>query len=320
MGDNINKWRNQPVLVICGPTASGKTSLAIEVALSGILNAEAEIISADSMQIYRGFDIGTAKASQTERALVPHHMIDICEPEEYFSVAQYKQMATGIIHEIHGRNKLAVICGGTGQYLSALTEGIEFINIPVDNKIRDMLNHKADESGNQHLLNELFSIDPETAIRLSVADRKRIVRALEVYYSSGITMTEINRKSKLSGPDFKFITVCIDTDRKTLYEKIDSRVIDMFNNGWLDEVKSLINMGVSKKCTSMQAIGYRQIISYLNQDTSLEACITDIQRATRRYAKRQITWFRGMKNLNWINYNIFDSDSKRLEFIKNLMR
>ena len=288
------------VIVICGPTASGKTALSLQLACSDCFSTKAEIVSADSMQIYRGFDIGTAKVSSEERSLVKHHMIDICDPSEYFSVAQYKKLATEIIHDIQKRGKQAIICGGTGQYLSALIDGLEFIDVPVDTALRENLNSRADQIGMTKMLAELAKMDPQTAERLAPADRKRIIRAHEVIAATGLTPTEINRRSRLKGPDFVFKSFCLAPDRKLLYERINTRVIEMFEDGWIEETKNLLKQGLSYDATSLQAIGYRQIIEYLQGLKTKEDIIAEIQQATRRYAKRQLTWFRRMEGLKWL--------------------
>lgn len=292
----------QPVLVICGPTASGKTSLALNYAKTLAQSGQsAEIVSADSMQVFKYFDIGTAKATASERSMVRHHMIDICEPDEYFSVAQYKKQAVACIRDIQARDRLAIVCGGTGQYLSALIEGINYAEVPVEHALRQELNLRADQEGTDKLLKELHQHDPLIANRLSPADRKRIIRGLEIIYTTGQTPTQMNHLSRLKGPDFLYISFCLYLERTELYDRINRRVTEMFEQGWVDEVRNLLNRGVQAECTSMQAIGYRQIVKYLDGQFSLDHCIGTIQQATRRYAKRQLTWFRGMKQLDWLD-------------------
>ena len=234
---NINDL--DTVIVICGPTASGKSALAVKLAQElfeqGFAPNGAEIVSADSMQIYRSLDIGTAKITAEESSGIKHHMIDICAPHEYYSVAQYKKDATEAIRDIHNRNKKAIVCGGTGQYLSALIEGIEFSETPVNVELRASLNKRADEQGLEDMLAELMLLDPETAFKLSISDRKRIIRAHEIITTIGKTPTQINKESKLKGPDFSFKAYCLSPDRELLYERINARTIEMLKNGWISE-------------------------------------------------------------------------------------
>lgn len=306
-----NEFNANTVIVICGPTASGKSALAVRLAQS-LHNKQyspegAEIVSADSMQIYQKLDIGTAKITTAESSGIRHHMVDICAPNEYYSVAQYKKDATAAIREIHSRNKTAIVCGGTGQYLSALIEGIEFIDTPYDIKLRNMLNQRADDEGLEFMLAELKIIDPATADRLNLSDRKRIIRAHEVFMTTGKTPTQINLESKLKGPDFSFKAYCLAPDRELLYKRINSRTISMLAEGWIEETKQVLEAGIPEDSTSMQAIGYRQIISYLKGDATLAEITAEIQQATRRYAKRQLTWFRKMPQLKWLMTNDYDN-------------
>lgn len=309
MMSNISEhhFDHETVIVICGPTASGKSALAISLAKflrdSGLVPKGAEIISADSMQIYKNLDVGTAKITAEESSGIKHHLIDICDPDEYYSVAQYKKDATTAIRDIHSRNMAAIVCGGTGQYLSALIEGIEFIETPVDVELRVKLNSRADHDGLEKMLSELQALDPETASKLSVSDRKRIVRAHEIIAATGKTPTQVNYESRLKGPDFKFKSYCLSPDRGILYERINARTINMLNSGWIEETKKILLTGIPDNCTSMQAIGYRQIVSYLNGVCTLDEITAAIQQATRRYAKRQLTWFRKMPQLKWIDSN-----------------
>ncbi len=290
------KKSGRPVLVVCGPTASGKTATAIQLcqALDG------EVVSADSMQLYRGLDIGTAKATRVERAGIPHHLLDILEPGESFSVAAYKQKATAIILDIFARGRQPVVCGGTGQYISALIEGLTFIEMPTDLALRERLNHDADEKGLAVLWQAIQAKDPETAARISQQDRKRIVRALEVIAQTGLTPTEINRRSHDQGPDFDFRGYCLTHDRPVLYNRINQRVLEMFAAGLEEEVRQLLDRGLAPNSTCLQAIGYKEMIACLNGQISRDEAIAAVAQATRRYAKRQLTWFRRMPGLHWL--------------------
>lgn len=285
------------VLVICGPTASGKSSTAIEIALQ--LNGE--IVSADSMQIYRGMDIGTAKVTPHEQALVRHHLIDCCELGESFSVARYKELATAAIRDIQSRGKLAIVCGGTGQYIQALVQGIDYVEIPADPELRESLNQRAREEGLDRLFQELSLVDPAAAHTIKPQDQKRIVRALEIYHQTGRPKSDHLAESLLKGPDFKFIVYCLTHQRAVLYDKINQRVQTMVEQGLVEEVRQLIALTAGPAATTAwQAIGYKEIIAHLQGQKDLQDAISDIAQATRRYAKRQLTWFRNMQDVHWI--------------------
>lgn len=286
----------QPVLVIAGPTASGKTETALLVceAIGG------EIVSADSMQIYRGMDIGTAKATPDEQLRVPHHLIDIRAPGERYSVADYKRDATAAIRSIYSRGHRPVLCGGTGQYLSALIEGLSFSEDALDLNLRNDLNRQADLTGLPAMYAKLQQIDPVSAARLAPADRKRIIRALEVYEKTGLTIDQQNTQSRLNGPDFCFVIYGLSHDRHLLYERINRRVESMVAAGLAAEVKNLLEQGTPLDSTSLQAIGYKEMIPYCHSEISLDEAIASIQQATRRYAKRQMTWFRKINGLQWL--------------------
>ena len=289
-----------PVLVLTGPTASGKTETALLLAeqLGG------EIVCADSMQIYRGMDIGTAKATVDEQRRVPHHLLDIRRPGDHFSVAEYKAAATAAIRDILNRHKQPVICGGTGQYLNALIEGLAFTEIPSNPELRAQLEKQAREEGLDSLYCQLQNNDPETAARVSPNDRKRIIRALELWRQTGLTMGEINRQSRLAGPDFRFCSFCLSHDRPVLYARIDRRVLQMIDAGLADEVRKLLELDLPAGSTCLQAIGYKEMLPYLRGESSLDETTALIQLATRHYAKRQLTWFRKMPSLNWlVNHN-----------------
>lgn len=286
---------NQPVLVITGPTASGKTKVAIQLAekLGG------EIISADSMQVYRHMDIGTAKASHDEQSRVRHHLIDICEPGESFSVAEYQLLATQSVIDIQQRGKVAIFCGGTGQYLSAMMEGLVYSPASVDYDLREQLAKEADIKGLDFLRLQLMQIDPETAARVAPTDRKRIIRALEVYHQTGETLSIHHARSHSEGPAFTYRGFCLNHNRSLLYARIDQRVETMVESGLISEVKHLLSLGLPPGSTCLQAIGYKEMIHHLNGHSSLPEAVALIQQSSRRYAKRQLTWFRKMANLTW---------------------
>lgn len=276
------------VLVIAGPTASGKTALAIDLAQK--LNGE--IVSADSMQIYRRMDVGTAKATAEEQAAVPHHMIDIVEPWENYSVSRYVGDAAKCCEDILSRGKLPVICGGTGLYIDSLLSGRNFGDSPEGSELRDELNAKYDSAGGEAMLKELSVFDPERAAKLAPNDKKRIVRAFEVYLLTGETITEHDEKTRLLPPRYEAEFRILGTgDRAALYQRIDARVDSMMEKGLVAEAEELLKT-VSPEATSMQAIGYKEIASYLRGELSLDEAVELIKQSSRRYAKRQLTWFR----------------------------
>ena len=276
------------VVVIAGPTASGKTALSLSLARQ----LQGEIVSADSMQIYRRMDIGTAKATPEERALVPHHMIDIVEPEEEYSAARYVEDAAAVCDGLLDAGKLPLITGGTGLYIDSLLSGRDFGARDEDPSLRESLNRKYDRIGGEEMLAELAGFDPDRAAQLHAADRKRIVRAFEVYLLSGKTITAHDLETKALPPRYRALYLITGfRDRALLYERIDRRVDRMMEEGLTDEVRSLLSRGLSPSCTAMQAIGYKEIVSFLQGACAEEDAVELIKRSSRRYAKRQLTWF-----------------------------
>ncbi|MCK9253901.1 MAG: tRNA (adenosine(37)-N6)-dimethylallyltransferase MiaA [Clostridiales bacterium] len=286
----------EPVIVITGPTASGKSAVALGLAerLSG------EIVSADSMQVYRGMDIGTAKATPAERARVVHHLLDIREPGEPFSVVDYQREASAAIRQIQARGKTAILCGGTGQYLSALIEGITFAPAGADPALRAELEHRAERTGAAGLWDELAQLDPASAARIAPGDKKRLIRALEVCRLTGRPMSEHVARSHETEPAFTFRSFCLNHDRPVLYRRIDQRVLDMIRQGLLEEVRSLLARPLPSGSTCLQAIGYKELSETITGSQPLSEAVERIQQASRRYAKRQLTWFRKMKNMIWL--------------------
>jgi len=287
------------VLVIAGPTASGKTKISIELAKR--LNGE--IISADSMQIYKYMNIGTAKPTEEEKEGIPHYLMDFLEPDEKFSVAQYKEMATKYIEEILSKNKVPIIAGGTGLYINSVTEEINFDTEIVENKkIREELEKISLEQGNEGLYEELKRVDKDAANRIHLADTKRIIRALEVYRTTGITITEHQKMSKQIDKKYDYKIVGLKIEREKLYERINKRVDLMVKDGLIEEAKEVIDMMSSKgRLTSFQAIGYKEFVPYFNGKITLEEALEIIKQESRRYAKRQITWFKRTNGLEWID-------------------
>ncbi len=304
------------VIVIAGPTASGKSAVAIETAKK--LNTE--IVSADSMQIYKGFDIGTAKVTKDEMSGITHHMIDIVEPELPFNVNDYSKIASEITDKILSSGKIPVIAGGTGLYINSVIYNFNLQSAESDEKLRDELTRLYEEKGGEYMLGILREFDPETADRLHPNNHRRIIRAIEMYKTSGITMSEQieitkNTKNKY---DVKFFV--LNTDREVLYERINRRVDKMFENGLIAEVEGLLNKNIPENATSMQAIGYKEILLYKKGILTLEEAIEKIKMESRRYAKRQLTWFRRNEEAIWIDTADFDGNAEKISdfILKNI--
>lgn len=284
------------IICIAGPTASGKTALA--VALAKELNGE--VVSCDSMQIYKYMDIGTAKPTADEMDGIVHHMLDVAEPWEDFSVSRYCEMAAPLVDDILSRGKTAIIAGGTGLYMDSLIRGNSFAPFP-STGMREKLEQQADAEGLDAMLNLLRTIDPDAAAKLHLSDRKRILRALEVYYETGETITAHNIKTQSIPPRYQPLWIGIaDADRNDLYKRIDSRVDKMLTDGLLNEIHSLLSMGVPQKCTALQAIGYKEFIDAFNRQCSIEDATTQVKQSSRHYAKRQLTWFRRNDKMHWL--------------------
>ncbi len=284
------------LICIAGPTASGKTALSIALAQQ----LDAEIVSCDSMQVYRRMDIGTAKPTVRERMGIVHHMLDVADPEEDFSVSRYCTMASPIIDSIHARGKTAIVVGGTGLYMDALIRGNDFAPYPATGR-REELEALAATQGIEAVLEQLRAVDPESAERLHPSDQKRIIRAMEVYLETGCTITEHNRRTQAIPPRYDPVWFAPeDEDRADLYRRIDRRVDTMLEMGLLDEIRALIDSGVPKKATAMQAIGYKEFITALEGHCTVDEATAQVQRASRHYAKRQLTWFRRNPAIHWL--------------------
>lgn len=284
------------VIVIVGPTASGKTALSIELAKK----INGEIISCDSMQIYKKMNIGSAKPTIEEMQGIKHYMIDIVEPDERFSVAEYKKRAEQAIEEILLKEKVPIVVGGTGLYADSLIYGIEYPDIEFDELFRKKLEQQAStEEGLEELYNRAKKIDSKAIEKISKNDKKRIIRILEIYHSTGKTKTEIEIESRKNEVKYDYKVYAIDMDRQILYERINKRVDLMIENGLIDEVKNLLKE-YKNFPTAMQGLGYKEVVEYLDGKMTKEEMIDKIKQETRRYAKRQLTWFRKNKNTIWI--------------------
>ncbi|MBQ2855380.1 MAG: tRNA (adenosine(37)-N6)-dimethylallyltransferase MiaA [Oscillospiraceae bacterium] len=282
------------IICIAGPTASGKTALAVELAKE----YNGEVVSCDSMYVYKRMNIGTAKPTIEEMDGIVHHMIDVAEPWEDFSVSKYCDMAAPIVDDIVARGKTAIIAGGTGLYMDNLIRGGDFAAFPATG-IRQQLEEKAANVGFEAMLEELRSVDPDSAARLK--DQRRVIRALEVYYETGETITAHNLRTQAIPPRYSPLWLGLDfSDRAELYRRIDLRVGIMLHQGLVEEIRDLLKSGIPEKCTALQAIGYKEFVAALKGQCTIEEAADEVRKASRHYAKRQLTWFRRNKQIHWL--------------------
>ena len=285
------------ILAIVGPTAVGKTKLSLRLAQ----DLDGEIISADSMQIYKGMDIGTAKASPDERERVPHHLIDFIEPDEEFSVADFQARVDELIPAIDERGKLPMLVGGTGLYVKAVIQGFIFPDMETDWELRDRLEAEAEEKGTEYVHDKLKEIDPKLADKLHPNDLRRVIRGIEVYRKTGKTTTHFKEKAKERPPRYNAVKIGLMREREKLYERINKRVDKMIEEGLIEEVRELYQQGYDLELTSMQALGYKQLINHFEGEYDLEEAIRLIKRDTRHFAKRQLNWFKRDDEIKWFN-------------------
>lgn len=286
----------EKVIVICGPTASGKTALSIELAKK----INGEVVSCDSMQIYKEMDIGTAKPTDEEMQGIKHYMIDVISPGERFSVADYKKKAKICIKEILEKGKTPIVVGGTGLYVDSLIYEIEYPNIQFDEKYRNFLEEKAKNEGLEKIYEEAKKIDPEAMKKISVNDKKRIIRVLEIYHATGENKTMQEKKSRQKEVEFNYKVYGLNMPREKLYKRIDLRVDNMIQQGLIEEVEKIYKK-YDKFPTAMQGLGYKEVVEYLNKSITKEEMTEKIKQETRRYAKRQMTWFRKNKQTIWLD-------------------
>lgn len=298
------------LLVLVGPTAVGKTRLSLELAQT----YNCEIISGDSMQVYRGMDIGTAKATEEERSLIPHHLIDIHMPDYPFSVAEFQERARTLIDEISGRGKLPFIVGGTGLYVESVCYDYQFAERGMDEAFREEQRLYALEHGDEALHRKLQEIDPETAQRIHPNDQRRVIRALEMFHTTGMKMSEQLAGQKKESP-YELCIVGLTMDRDLLYKRIEQRIDEMLEQGLVGEVKQLLDQGYGMDLISMQGLGYKEIAAYLHGTYSLEEAVTLLKRDTRHFAKRQLSWFRHMKDIQWVDVTDQANFSAHIEAI-----
>ena len=287
----------EKVICIVGPTASGKTGLAIELAKK----IDAEIISADSMQIYKGLDVGTAKVTKEEAQGIPHHMIDICNPDESFSVADFKSMCYDKINDIIKRGKKVIIAGGTGLYVNSVVYDMNFEDETEDLSYRKELEDIANKKGKEYLYDMLVKVDKESASKIHMNNVKRVIRALEIAKKTNILKSEHMKKEKVriekNSPKYAFIVFCIEQDREYLYNRINLRVDLMVKDGIVDEAKKVYDMNLPSNSTCMQAIGYKEFFPYFEGNITLQEAVDELKKQTRHYAKRQMTWFNNKLNV-----------------------
>ena len=287
----------QKLIVVAGPTASGKTRLSIEIAKA--LNGE--IVNADSMQIYKYMNIGSAKPTPKEQSEAKHHLIDFLEPDEEFSVADYTELAHKTIAAIAASGKIPVLCGGTGLYINSVVNDITFGEMDTDYRLRDELNELAKKYGAEYLLDMLKEFDPESAQKLHPGNLRRIIRAIEFYRTSGTPISVHQRQTKQKESRYDPLMLCIKWNREILYDRINKRVDIMLDEGLIDEVKNLAGMGYTKELNSMKGIGYKEVIDYLEGKMNFNDTVELIKQSSRRYAKRQLTWFRRDERIHWLD-------------------
>lgn len=294
-----------PVICVVGPTASGKTALAVKLALK----YNGEVVSADSMQIYKDMDIATAKPDTEEMCGVAHHLIGFLPPSDTYSVAQYVQDAAAVISDIHSRGKVPIIAGGTGLYVDSLLNNVTFSESNSDEKLREELRKKAEIQGAQSLIDELAQFDPESAERIEPNNIKRVIRAIEIYRTTGITMTEHNRRSKSIESPYSAVKIGLKAqNRQFLYDRINMRVDIMVKHGLIEEAKAVLSQPCSQ--TAQKAIGYKEIVPYINGEAELDDVLEELKKQTRRYAKRQLTWFMRDEHIRWFDIDMYEnSDS-----------
>ena len=302
------------IICIAGPTASGKTALAVELAkeLGG------EVVSCDSMYVYKRMDIGTAKPTKEEMGGIVHHMIDVAEPWEDFSVSKYCEMATPIVDDIISRGKTAIIAGGTGLYMDSLIKGNDFAPFPATG-VREKLEEKAARVGFDAMREELRAVDPESAEKFS--DLRRILRALEVFYETGETITAHNKRTQAIPPKYDPLWLGLDfAERSELYRRIDLRVSLMLEMGLISEIESLLGSGIPPKCTAMQAIGYKEFVAALDGQCTIEEAADQVRQSSRRYAKRQLTWLRRNKAIHWLIRDGGQADGEIIQQARRIVR
>lgn len=306
-----------PLLVLTGPTAVGKTKLSISLAKA----INGEIISADSMQVYRHMDIGSAKIRKEEMEGVPHYLVDVLEPEEEFHIVKFQQMTKEAMKEIYSRNKIPILVGGTGFYIQSVTKDIDFTEAEQETAYRQELEALALEKGSSFLHEKLKEVDPQSAEEIHENNVKRVIRALEFYEQNGFPISQHNAEQKQRQSPYQLAYFVLNAPRPLLYERIDLRVDEMIQEGLVKEVQTLKERGCHRGMVSMQGLGYKEILDYLEGNCSLEEAVRILKRDTRHFAKRQITWFKREEDVTWVNKDDFDyNEEKILEYMLSVCR
>lgn len=307
----------KPLVILTGPTAVGKTELSVALAKA----IGGEIISADSMQVYRHMDIGSAKVTREEMAGVPHHLIDVLEPTEEFNVVMFQRMAAQAVEEICSRGHIPVLVGGTGFYIQALLYDIDFTENDEDTALRHSLEELAGREGPEALYERLRQVDPESCESIHAHNVKRVIRAIEFYEKTGKKISAHNQEQRQNVSPYRFAYFVLNDDRETVYRRINARVDLMMEKGLVEEVRALRAMGCRRGMVSMQGLGYKEILSYLEGEISLEEAVSLIKRDTRHFAKRQITWFKREKEVIWVEKTAFDHSSQKiLQFMQDFLQ
>ena len=309
--------KKRPLVILTGPTAVGKTALSIELAKT----IGGEIISADSMQVYRRMDIGSAKITPEEMAGVPHHLIDVLEPDQEFNVVVFQELAKRALAEIYSRGHIPIVAGGTGFYIQALLYDIDFTENDEDTAFRRSLEEQARREGAEALYERLRAVDPESCESIHAHNVKRVIRAIEFYEKTGKKISVHNMEQRQNSSPYHFAYFVLNDDRERIYERINERVDLMMDQGLMEEVRALRELGCRKDMVSMQGLGYKELLSCLEGELSLEEAVYLIKRDTRHFAKRQLTWFRREKEVTWIEKNVFDQDSQKIvKFMQDFLR
>lgn len=307
----------KPLVVLTGPTASGKTELSLELAKQ----IGGEIISADSIQAYKYMDIGSAKITREQMRGIPHYLIDEIEPEEEFNVVVFKNLARKYMEEIYSRNKIPIIAGGTGFYIQAILYDVDFTQTETDTSLRRELESLLEEKGPEYLHDRLQKVDEEAARQIHINNSKKVIRALEFYHQTGSKISLHNKEQRENTSPYNFAYFVLNLDREVLYERINLRIDNMLKDGLTAEVRGLKEKGYSKDLVSMQGLGYKEIYRYLEGEISLEEAVYLLKRDTRHFAKRQLTWFRREKEVDWVEYEKFHQDkSLMLEYMLKVLK
>lgn len=309
----IDRTRNfkRPLIILTGPTAVGKTALSIKLAKA----INGQMISADSMQVYRGMDIGTAKIMQSEMQGIPHYLIDVLEPTEDFNVVRFQQMAKEALEKIYAEGSIPIVVGGTGFYIQALLYDINFEENDEDTAYRQELQRLAEEKGAEFLHDMLAKVDPESAKAIHANNIKRVIRALEFYEQTGTCISAHNEEQRQKESPYNFLYFVLNDDRQLLYERIDKRIDIMLEQGLVDEVQNLMNNGCERDMVSMQGLGYKEILEYLEGKCTLDEAIYILKRDTRHFAKRQITWFKRERDVHWLNRQNYTGEEDMLAYM-----